>query len=84
MTVDHNYSERRHQVIDLEKARRRRLLQRIREVHGPWWNTWFLPRGENLERLTPEELRRGGFWSPVVERGRRNGADLGLLGRHAS
>ena len=67
-------------VIDLEMARRVRLLRQIREVHGPWWNTWFLPRGEDLDRLTPEELRRGGLWGPTVDRGRLNGADLGLLG----
>jgi hypothetical protein len=67
-------------VIDLELARRRRLLEKIREVHGPWWTTWFLPRGEDLDRLTPEELRRGGLWGPTVDRGRQNGADLRLLG----
>jgi len=67
-------------VIDLELARRRRLLEKIRELHGPWWTTWFLPRGEDLDRLTPEELRRGGLWGPTVDRGRQNGADLRLLG----
>ena len=58
-------------VIDLETARRRRVLEKIRAVHGPWWNSWFLPRGEDLDRLTPEELRRGGLWGPTVDRGRR-------------
>ena len=67
-------------VIDLERARRRRVLERIRAVHGPWWNTWFMPRGEDLDQLTPEEVRRGSLWGPTVDRGRINGADLGLLG----
>lgn len=69
-------------VIDLEVARRRRLLEKIRAMHGPWWKTWFLPSGVDLERLTPEELRRGGLWGPTVDRGRRNGADLGLFRHH--
>lgn len=69
-------------VIDLELARRRRLLKKVREVHGPWWNIWFMPRKEDLDRLTPEEVRRGGLWGPAVDRGRLNGADLGLLGLH--
>jgi hypothetical protein len=67
-------------IIDLEQARRRRVLEKIKEVHGPWWTTWFMPEGEDLDRLTPEELRRGGLWGPAVGRGRRNGADLELLG----
>jgi hypothetical protein len=80
MTADDDSRERLHIVIDLDMVRRRRLLQKTREVHGPWWNTWFLPRDEDLDRLTPEEVRRGGLWGPAVDRGRRNGADLGLLG----
>jgi hypothetical protein len=67
-------------IIDMEMARHRRVLEKIRAVHGPWWNTWFLPGGEDLDRLTPEELRRGGLWGPTVDRGRRNGADLWFLG----
>jgi hypothetical protein len=67
-------------LIDLEIARQRRVLARIRANQGPWWNTWFLPRGEDLEGLTPEELRRGSLWGPAVDRGRLNGADLALLG----
>ncbi len=67
-------------IIDMEMARHRRVLEKIRALHGPWWNTWFLPGGEDLDRLNPEERRRGGLWGPTVDRGRRNGADLWFLG----
>lgn len=82
MTGYDDSMKRLNKVIDLETVRRRRELERTRAVHGPWWNSWFLPRGEDLDQLTPEELRRGGLWGPTVDRGRQNGADLGLLRLH--
>jgi hypothetical protein len=69
-------------VIDLEAARRRRMLEQARGAYGYWWNLWFrppaMPSG-GLEQLSPEELRWGGEWGPVVDRGRQSGADLRLL-----
>jgi hypothetical protein len=79
MTGSDDLSKRMGKIIDLETARRRRVIEKTRAVHGPWWSFWFLPRGVDLERLTPVELRRGALWGPTVDRGRQNGADLGLL-----
>jgi hypothetical protein len=79
MTGSDDSRTRPGKVIDLEAARRRRVIEKIRAIHGPWWSFWFLPGGVDLERLTPLERRRGGLWGPTVDRGRQNGADLGLL-----
>ncbi len=69
-------------VIDFEQARRRRLTKRVRLAQRPWWRLWFWPLAlppEDLWRLAPEELRRGGIWGPAVDRGRQSGADLRLI-----
>ncbi len=68
-------------VIDIHRARRR-LGQRPRLTQRPWWRLWFWPpesTPEKLQRLSPEELRRGGIWGPAVDRGRQSGADLRLI-----
>lgn len=55
------------EIFDLEVARRRRMMRQCHQVLGHWWNLWFLPVGltqEALARLTPEERRWGGRWSP--------------------
>jgi hypothetical protein len=69
-------------VINFKGARPRRLGKGLLPVHRPWWRLWFWPAAlprEDLRRLAPEELRRGGIWGPQVDRGRQNGADLRLL-----
>ncbi len=55
------------QIYDLELARRRRMIKQLRAAWGQWWGLWFMPPGlspDDLERLTPEELRWGGMWAP--------------------
>jgi hypothetical protein len=68
-------------VINFKRSRPR-LVQRSRLAQRPWWRLWFWPTAfpqEDLRRLSPEELRRGGVWGPAVDRGRRSGADLRLI-----
>ncbi len=68
-------------VIDFKKSKPR-LVHKMRLTHRPWWRLWFWPIAnsqEDLRRLSPEELRRGGVWGPAVDRGRQCGADLRLI-----
>jgi hypothetical protein len=68
-------------IIDFKQSRPR-LGQRPRLAQRPWWRLWFWPTvtpQEDLRRLSPEELRRGGVWGPAVDRGRQSGADLRLI-----
>lgn len=68
-------------VIDFKKNRPR-PVHRMHLAHRPWWRLWFWPMAtpqEDLRRLSPEELRRGGVWGPAVDRGRQCGADLRLI-----
>ena len=68
-------------LIDFKKIRPR-LTHRMRLAQRPWWRLWFWPTAtpqEDLRRLSPEELRRGGVWGPAVDRGRQSGADLRLI-----
>ncbi|MCL4501208.1 MAG: hypothetical protein M1438_05050 [Deltaproteobacteria bacterium] len=68
-------------VIDFKKGRPR-LANKTRLAQRPWWRLWFWPTAfaqEELTRLSPEELRRGGIWGPTVDRGRQSGADLRLI-----
>ena len=68
-------------VIDFKQSKPR-LAHKMRLTHRPWWRLWFWPiatPSEDLRRLSPEELRRGGVWGPAVDRGRRCGADLRLI-----
>ena len=68
-------------VIDFQKGKSH-LAHKMRLIHRPWWRLWFWPTTttqENLRRLSPEELRRGGEWGPAVDRGRQSGADLRLI-----
>jgi hypothetical protein len=72
-------------IIDLERARRRRLVKRVGFPPRQWWRLWFWPLAmppEGRRRLLPEELRRGGVWGPSVDRGRQSGADLSLIYPH--
>ncbi|MCX5891845.1 MAG: hypothetical protein NTW80_02545 [Deltaproteobacteria bacterium] len=68
-------------VIEFKKTKPR-LVHKMRLAHRPWWRLWFwptaMPQGD-LQRLSPGELRRGGVWGPIVDRGRQNGADLRLI-----
>ncbi len=69
-------------VIAFNKSPRRRLVKNLGSAHRHWWRLWFWPTvtpQEDLRRLSPEELRRGGVWGPVVDRGRQSGADLELV-----
>lgn len=68
-------------VIAFQKVKPR-LAHEVRLIHRPWWRLWFWPTTtprEDLLRLSPEELRRGGAWGPDVDRGRQSGADLRLI-----
>ncbi len=69
-------------VIVFNRNSRRRLLKKLGRSHRHWWRLWFWPTvapQDDLRRLEPEELRRGGVWGPVVDRGRQSGADLELV-----
>ena len=69
-------------VIDFKRGQRRRLVNKVGRAHRHWWRLWFWPAAipqEDLRRLAPEELRRGGVWGPAVDRGRQSGADLELI-----
>jgi hypothetical protein len=69
-------------VIDFKQAHPRRPAKKWHTATPQWWRLWFWPATlpqEDIRRLAPQELRRGGAWGPAVDRGRQSGADLRLI-----